>query len=185
MTTLSTRSHCITAATAVELSIRDSTILMLWTAQARAQPSPRHNCHHHYITLPYTLYYPLNFYLVQLSLCSLPQVGVHCPPKGLDQRLWIHCKDSVWARIWIFQRTLNSHSLRTWTHSSPVTRRERKQWMEYPDRSAPDLCNTNIRLQQMQHGSCSSWDLLLTRQLAILLTGFRLPGKNCKRRTTL
>lgn len=54
MTTLSTRSHCITAATAVELSIRDSTILMLWTAQARAQPSPRHNCHHHYITLPYT-----------------------------------------------------------------------------------------------------------------------------------
>lgn len=61
---------------------------MLWTAQARAETAPQ---------LPSPLTASRNFYLVQLSLRGLPQVGVHRPPKGLDQRIGIHNENSVYG----------------------------------------------------------------------------------------
>lgn len=68
--------------------MRDRTILMLWTAEARSQTAPQP---------PSQLTAYLNFYLVQLSLRGLPQIGVHRPPKGLDQTLGIHCENSVYG----------------------------------------------------------------------------------------
>lgn len=84
---------------------------------------------------------PTDFYLVQLPLRGLPQIGVHCAPKGHDQGIRIHNENSVYSENF-FQRSVNSQSLRTWTHSSPVTRRERKQWR-----------NTRI----VQRHTCATW----------------------------
>lgn len=113
-----------------------------WCCQRpRPEYRPRHNLHHTFTANP-------NFYLVQLSLGGLSQCGVHRAPKGLNQSIGIHYKKTLLAtRIFRFQTSISSQATRTWTHGSPVTRRERKQWMKYPDRSAPNLCNTNIRRQ--------------------------------------
>lgn len=58
---------------------------MLWAAEARSQPGPQPP------SSPSAA--NVNFYLVQLPLRGLAQVGVHRPPKGLDQRLGIHCEN--------------------------------------------------------------------------------------------
>lgn len=73
---------------AAEPSLRDRTILMLWTTEARLETAPQP---------PSQLKLISTFYLVQLSLRGLPQIGVHCPPKGLDQRLGIHHENSVYG----------------------------------------------------------------------------------------
>lgn len=61
---------------------------MLWTAEAWSETAPQP---------PSQLTANLNFYLVQLSLRGLPQIGVHRAPKGLDQRLRIHDENSVYG----------------------------------------------------------------------------------------
>ncbi len=61
---------------------------MLLTAEARFETAPQP---------PSQLMANLNFYLVQLSLSCLPQIRVHRPPQGLDQRLGIHNENSVYG----------------------------------------------------------------------------------------
>lgn len=68
--------------------MRDRTILMLSTSEARTQTAPQP---------PSKFTANLNFYLVQLSLGGLSQTGVHGAPKGLDQSIGIHYKNSLYG----------------------------------------------------------------------------------------
>lgn len=103
----------------VDFYVRDRTILMLSTSEARTQTAPQ----------PPSQFTAKSQLLPRSAVSRRPlaEWGPSCPegprPKHRDPLQ----KTLFTARIFRFQTSISSQAMRTWMHGSPVTRRERKQ----------------------------------------------------------
>lgn len=107
---------------------------MLWPSEARSRTAP-----------PTQSEAKSQLYLAQLLLRRFPQVGVNRTPEGIDQRIGIHGEHSDFLFL-KFQRSINSQA--HCAHGRTALRLPGAKGsgeMKYPDRTAPNLCNANIR----------------------------------------
>lgn len=102
---------------------RDGTILMLWPSEARSHTAPQ---------APTQSEASLYFTSFSCLSAASRRLGSIVPRRASTKDSGSMTKTLFTARILKFQRSTNSQALRTWTHSSPVTRRERKRWNEVP-----------------------------------------------------